>query len=402
MSGRVPPPGTGKLLPDLPDVSSEIQKSIETDYERFAATGLPDNVEDFLLNEYGLDVSSQYGGHALTNPWGKASGQLSMNTNQVREDIDAGLGFVVLKTVIAQDKSGEQSMSAWAIREARMQVEPITGSTGESGWTVTWKGRGWWQSFDEYLRLIRDSRHLADGSTTLVVPSCKYHLPAPGESEWKASEYEYSTRRFLEAWQSHDGEVMPIEKDFSPTLAGSDLATMQTQILEWLRETPRLIRQAAPSPISIGLKVFNAMFDDGFQLDMLAGIHEADAEHRPDFVIYGNRLFDPNREFDGKRGVAYGGSGKMAVEYALRGANSFQMHTFFQLPASEYRMTTGSRTSRALHELYFHPRKGFVLWMLHLRALGATTDVFGIADIPGLLSRVTSKKHGSQNEAGVE
>ena len=27
----------------------------------------------------------------------------------------------------------------------------------------------------------------------------------------------------------------------------------------------------------------------------------------PDFIVYANRLFDPNREFDGERGVAYGG-----------------------------------------------------------------------------------------------
>ena len=88
----------------------------------------------------------------------------------------------------------------------------------------------------------------------------------------------------------------------------------------------------------------------------------------PDFLVHANRLFDPDRVFEGHRGIAYGGpdlsdrnlrllsslragqdsgaiprpaieisgtgditSGRMAVEYALRGCTSFQLHTFFQL-----------------------------------------------------------------------
>jgi hypothetical protein len=65
------------------------------------------------------------------------------------------------------------------------------------------------------------------------------------------------------------------------------------------------------------------------------------------------------------------GSGRMAVEYALRGATSFQLHTFFQLPLDAYAMPTGPRLERALHSLYFHPDEGLVAWMLHAaRRLG--------------------------------
>ncbi|MBC8290246.1 MAG: hypothetical protein H8E37_08010 [Planctomycetes bacterium] len=408
MSQRVSPAGTGCVLPASPVVSAEFRKRITGCYDCFATDGLPENLEDFLLNEFKLDVSTEYPGLPIRNPWGKASGQLSMNAGQVREDVEAELGFVVLKTVIAQDETGEQSMDAWAIREARMQVERITGKlTGQAGWTVTWKGRGWWQPFEEYLALIRDARQIAGEQEpsregTLIVPSCKYHLPAPGETTWKTAEYEYSTQRFLEAWGASATDIMPLEKDFSPTLAGSDLASAREPILEWLRQVPALIRDGAASQqdsLRVGLKVFNAMFADEFQLELLSLIHEAARENRPDFFVYGNRLFDPDWEFDGKRGVAYGGpdlsdrnlrvmsafaeehpetvlpwsatgdigTGKMAVEYALRGATSFQLHTFFQLPADQYLMKTGSRTQRALHELYFHPDSGFVVWAEHLR-----------------------------------
>ena len=68
---------------------------------------------------------------------------------------------------------------------------------------------------------------------------------------------------------------MPIEKDFSPTLAGSDRAAQKHIILQWLMRVTGLIRQAAsPIPIKVGLKVFNAVFDDAFQLEMLRAINE--------------------------------------------------------------------------------------------------------------------------------
>ena len=385
----------------------KIQQAAQRDYERFAEHGGPASLEDYLLEEYGLDVSAEYAGLPLLNPWGKASGQLSMTARQVEDDVEAGLGFVVLKSVIAEDSNGKQSMGAWAIQEARMVTERIIGQSGETGWTVTWKGRGWWQSFNDYLQLIRDARRLASESGTMIVPSCKYHLPSSDELEWRTEEYEYTTRRIVEAWQAGvpssvaRSAPMPLEKDFSPTLAGSDLAATQAKILEWLRVVPKLVRDAIrrceSGDIRIGLKMFNALFDDEFQLTMLRTIHAAGAD-RPDFFVYANRLFDPNREFDGQQGVAFGGpdlsdrnlrvldrfrearnrgngveppiafsatgnitTGRMAVEYALRGATSFQLHTYFQLPADQYSMKTGNRTQRALHELYFHPQNGFIV-----------------------------------------
>ncbi len=344
----------------------------------------------------------------------------------------------MLKTVIAQDARGEQSMDAWAIREARMDVETILGQTGEPGWTVTWKGRGWWQSFDEYLDLVRQSQAEAAPRGTLIVPSCKYHLPRPDESEWRIDEYNSTTRALLAAWLSGGGgqfAAMPIEKDFSPTLAGSDRASAKTKIVEWLQRVPALIRGAIPqrgstSPmLRVGLKVFNAMFEDDFQLELLDAIHAAEPADRTDFFIYGNRLFDPDREFAGHRGVAYGGpdlsdrnlrvmsafadaqaaaekqtlswsatgdicSGKMAVEYALRGATTFQLHTYFQLPLSEYSMTRGTRSQRALHELYFHPEKGYLVWLEHCRLAAGLSALPTVSQLgqPGILKSL--RNHG--------
>jgi hypothetical protein len=433
-----------RRLPAEPNIDTRLKDRLEGDFDRFASDGLPADLEAYLLDEYDLDVSTTYAGLPVKNPWGKASGQLSMRSEQVADDVKAGLGFVVLKTVIAEDASGKQAMSAWAIRESQMVAERIRGQSGEEGWTISWKGRGWWQSFDAYLDLVRAARDLAAPHQTLIVPSCKYHLPTPDEQAWKQEEYRHTTARLLDAYLGESWAapfarrrgtevglpnggsvatdplpVMPLEKDFSPTLAGSDRATVRQKILEWLRVVPRLVREAAEvrrdpsamdadagdnpqSPVRIGLKLFNALFDDEFQVAMLEAVHQA-GDGRSDFLVYCNRLFDPDRRFGEHRGIAYGGpdlsdrnlrcldaflssrrersapeplleisatgdigSGKMAMEYALRGCSSFQLHTFFQLPSDQYVMRAGNKTQKALHLLSFHPQAGLVAWMHHV------------------------------------
>ncbi len=392
------------LLPRDPDVPGSLVHQVSRDHARFARQGLPANLDGYLLDAYGLDMAASYAGMPVRNPWGKASGQLSLNRAQIEEAAAAGLGLVVLKTVIAQDLAGTQSMAAWAIKESRMTVEPIRSSTtGAAGWTVTWKGRGWWQSFADYIELVREASAIGRTRGVVIAPSVKYHLLAQGETDWRTEEYEATTRAILAAHRDA-GCLGPlaIEKDFSPTLAGADRASQRATVLQWLRRVPGLIRASVPQPeqIRVGLKLFNSLEDDAFQLQMLLTLQEEG--ERPDFVVYANRLFDPNRMVDGTRGAAYGGpdlsdrnlrvlsawrsaqeqgeplgpplevsgtgdisSGRIAVEYALRGCTSFQIHTFFQLPAREYKARRGSKVERALVELYFDPHDGFIVWARH-------------------------------------
>lgn len=396
--------GRPHLLIGPPDLTSAERGAVVHDYEQFAREGLPVRWEEYLRDRYALDVAGRYAGFLIKNPWGKASGQLTMRTAQVEDAARSGLGFAVLKTVIAQDARGAQSMGAWAIKESRMDVERIVGrESGETGWTVTWKGRGWWQSFDEYLQLTRESVRIGREQGMIVVPSVKYHLPGPEEDGWRIEEYRETTRAILAAYREGAGtEPMPIEKDFSPTLAGAERSRQRSLILEWLTRVPTLIREAvAPDSIRIGLKLFNSREDDAFQLEMLDTVHQGE---RADFLVYANRLFDPDREFDGCRGVAYGGpdlsdrnlrvlsayratrpaqdpleisatgdilTGRMAIEYALRGCTSFQMHTLFQLPSEEFAMRRGGKIERVLHHLVFHPETGLIVWMKHVgRRLG--------------------------------
>ena len=178
--------------------------------------------------------------------------------------------------------------------------------------------------------------------------------------------------------------------------------------------------------LRVGLKLFNSLEDDEFQRRLLAEAFRA--PERADFLVYANRLFDPERVFEGKRGVAYGGpdlscrnlrmligaaksttarlvarvplelsatgdisSGRLAVEYALRGCTSFQIHTLFQLPASEFAMRSGTKVQRALHRLYFDPDDGFIVWALH------AAKRLGLVDGDGIVRFLDLARHGAQS-----
>jgi hypothetical protein len=357
---------------------------LERDFERFKREQ-PRDLAGYVREAYRIDLAGRYLGHSLPHPIGKASGQLSLNLEQLETDLKAGLAFVVLKTVIAEDPAGSRSMGAWAIHETRMKVEQRESASGRTGWTVTWKGRGWDRSFGEYLALVRAAGDLTRGREMVVVPSVKYHLPRLEES-FREAEYRYTTQELLRAWGS---EPMPLEKDFSPTLAGDSLAQERAQILRWLREVPDRIRQAGDNPVRIALKLMNARFDDAFQLAMLESAGSADA-----LVVF-------NRLWDADAGVAYGGydlsdrnlgvleaareaavstpplvgtgnicSGRLILEYARLGCESVELHTCFQLPLSEYPATHGSRSQRALHALLFHPQEGLIAGMLDQESQG--------------------------------
>jgi hypothetical protein len=206
------------------------------------------------------------------------------------------------------------------------------------------------------------------------------------DEPFRDAEDAHTTRQLAHAWGP---EPLPIEKDFSPTLAGDPLAADRARILRWVAEVPDRIRRHAPRGARVALKLMNSRFDDDFQVQMLGAACDADG------AVAFNRLFDA------ERGVAYGGwdlsdrnlrvlglaiarqmprapltasgnicSGRVLLEYARLGCQSAQLHTFFQLPLGAYPATDGTRTQRALHALVFHPTHGLVAGILDLADQG--------------------------------
>ncbi len=359
---------------------------LSADFARFARE-LPPNFPAHVREVYGVDLTARFVGRELPHPIGKGSGQLSLNLEQLEADRSAGLAFVVLKTLIGEDAAGARSMEAWAIHETRMRVERRRAMDGRDGWTVTWKGRGWDRTLEDYLALVRTARQLGEAEGGLLaVPSVKLHLPRLDEP-FRGAEYAHTLAALADAWGP--GPLL-VEKDFSPTLAGDVLADERGRVLRWIGEVPALVRRHTPGGAHVQLKLMNARFDDAFQLEMLAAAAAA-----ADGVTVFNRLFDPDAR------VAYGGwdlsdrnlralelaraaglrppglsgtgnvcSGRMVAAYARLGCESVQLHTFFQRPLGEYPATDGSRTQRALHQLIFDPADGLVAAMLDLEEAG--------------------------------
>ena len=216
----------------------------------------------------------------------------------------------------------------------------------------------------------------------LVVPSCKYHLPRPRRRVARRRVRLHDApapRRVGRAATCGGGDaaregLQPDARRLRPRLAGGDRPRVSA--------VTGLIREAAAArPVSVGLKIFNAIFDDDFQLEMLAS-STSDAGRaagrlhrlrqpalRPRSGVRGHagcRLRRPRSERPQPAGARAAGtleqrgeyhgappdqrdgghrSGRMAAEYLLRGASTFQMHTLFQLPSSEYRMHGAARPS---------------------------------------------------------
>lgn len=403
-------------LPPQPPLPERIRGQIADEFEARAEEPLTANLREYALERWGVDIAGRYAGRKTRVPFGKASGQLSMTPQQVEADALAGLGFVVLKTVIAQDNTGERGMAAWAIHETHMHVERIEDVDGSSGWTVTWRGRGWDKPFSSYLRLLRAAVPIGAEHGMPVAASVKYHLPASDDEAFRESEYRYTTQAIAAAWRDAAGKGAPIiEKDFSPTLAGDARADERTNVLRWLREVPRLVANAGAGPIDLGMKLMNARFEDAFQVEMLAALEDAPHVH---FRVAFNRLFDE------ERGVAYGGpalarrnlnaldafierhgappanlsgtgdihSGRRMIEYALRGAECGQLHTYFQLPRALYRSGCASRTAAALHELVLHPGHGLIAWILALGEMGWIERRDGVLHFLDISSQVPSQR----------
>jgi hypothetical protein len=388
-----------RALPEQPMVSADRRARLDR-FTKSTSQDPPPNIAERIREALHVDLSSTFAGLSVAHPFGKASGQLSCTLPQVEADLSAGIGFIVLKTVIAEDGTGARSMGAWAEPETRMRVETRPARDGRQGWTVTWKGRGWHRTLEEYGTFLRNSIAHGSAAGVPIVPSVKYHLPAAGES-YRAEEYRHTTHVLRNAWRE-GGAVGPLalEKDFSPTLAGDQRSGVRDTVLEWLVSVPRLIAEAVPD-VHLGVKVMNALDDDAFQSAML-DVLSTRTRPRPHFLTVFNRLFDSEHR------VAYGGwdlsdrnlrvldrardahvplpplsgtgnicSGRVMLEYAMRGCETGQLHTFFQIPRRHYTAMSANRTACALHTLLLHPREGLVPWIWHLEERGTIVSVNG-------------------------
>ena len=216
---------------------------------------------------------------------------------------------------------------------------------------MTWKGRGWDRSFERLPR-AGPRRRRPDPERASCSPCPRSSTICPGSTSRFATP-STGTPPSGSPRRGATGEL-PLEKDFSPTLAGDALADERARILRWLREVPGADPGRRAAPLRLALKLMNARFDDAFQREMM------DAAPRADALVCFNRLWDA------RAGVAYGGwdlsernlrvlraargkragpalvgtgnvcSGRVLLDYARAGCESVALHTL--LPASAGRV----------------------------------------------------------------
>ena len=364
---------------ETPDVPADLIRRVRSDHDGSLVRACPRISRIISGESYGLDMTASYAGTTIRNPWGKASGQLSLNASQIEEAADAGLGFVVLKTVIAQDAAGpavDVGLGDQGIADGRRADHQPDRPARRAGRSPGRGGGGGSRSTITSTWCAAAARSAA-GRGTARRPLGE--VPPPGAASTRPG----GRRSIVETTRQLAGrlpirrpvrDAMPLEKDFSPTLAGSDRAGQRAVVLEWLSRVPDLIRSAGTGrQVKVGLKLFNSLEGDDFQLAMLAEVH---GESRPDYPRLRQSPFRSRSRVRGparrrlrrsrpersepppalrppgrrRRGARSTGqpleisatgdisSGRIAVEYALRGCTSFQIHTLFQLPAAEFAM----------------------------------------------------------------
>ncbi len=387
-------------LPIQLEVPAEAKVRIERDYELYATDELPAAWEDFVREEYGLDVAGRFAGMPVRNPFGLAGGPLCRNILQVREASEAGLGFATLIAARARDAAGATMVQDWRGLESEMDLEECDG-----GCSLTWIECGWYDNLDVYAEFLRTSLEVGGRRRMLVVPSVRVSVNARGQAS--PDEVHHTVRLLQEVWHGvHPDQPLPLEVEVVPEVRGLSLAHKKKALLHACGAAVGFIKAASEHPryVCVGLKLGAAAFDAAFQARVVeAALGGAE---KPRFLV----LFDRLRRFERRRGgrhaVSYGGvelsqrnlatldrldrpvefsalgdicTGRKMVEYALRGATSGQMHTIFQLPMSSYRRQTGTRIERGLHELVFHPHHGLVSTMLHVKTRTGITRFLDLA-----------------------
>ena len=215
------------LLPQFPDVPPDALRPVAArSRPRLRTREFPRNSIAICWQSYGLDMTASYAGIPLRNPVGQGVGPALAEPSLGRGSGRRRPGLVVLKTVIAQDARARSAMSAWAIKESQMAVEPIKAPSPETkaGRSPGTAGAGGsrskttWISFAPRARSARE-RQAPRRSIDQIPPA---RARGDGLAHRRIPRHDSRDPRCL---STRAGQLpMPLEKDFSPTLAGSDRA----------------------------------------------------------------------------------------------------------------------------------------------------------------------------------
>lgn len=347
--------------------------SIRALLERLKKEIISGDLYGLLEREFGIDLSASYLDLNLRNPIIVAPGPLSQSISQIKRAAKAGYGGMVLKSVVGEDRRGNASMSM--MRRGSTFARWVYDDEGNP--IFHWNGGLDPRNLRDYLEFAREAFKIGKELEFPLVASLLCHLPKNVDEEWRAEEWEHTTKELVEAARImyRDSPVI-LEIDFCPFLKREKLAVDRETILRWYREAPRLVKEAA-SNVHVVPKLLNLDFGLDFQVEMTRAAKEGNA----DGVVVANRFFKKYivRETGEEYFTAHGGkelrimnqrqireirravdlpisatggtySGRHVAEYLELGAQNVQVLTYIMKNGFE----------RAFHNLMFDPEDGFI------------------------------------------
>jgi len=356
-------------------IMSKLQIILERIKKEFKKGNL--NLGKILGSDFDVDISASYLNLNLRNPILIAPGPLSQTISQIKRAAKSGYGGMVLKSVVGEDKDGNASMKA--LRKRSTFARWVYDDEGNP--IFHWNGGLDLRSLEDYLSFARKAFKIGKKENFPLIESFLCHLPKDVNEEWRIEEWEYTTKKLVEAAHVLYGDSPVIlEIDFCPFLKREKLAVEKAAVLRWYREIPRLIKEVS-SNVHIVPKLLNLDFGLDFQIEMAKAAKEGNA----DGVVIANRFF--RRYVSKDTGEAYftahggrelrvlnqkqiqevrkildipisatGGtySGRHVAEYLKIGAQNVQVLTYVMKKGFE----------RAFEDLMFNTKDGFVTLIL--------------------------------------
>ncbi|HIE18767.1 TPA: hypothetical protein EYP75_03475 [Candidatus Bathyarchaeota archaeon] len=330
-----------------------------------------------LESEFSIKISASYLNLDLRNPIIIAPGPLSQNISQIKRAAKTGYGGMVLKSVVGEDKDGNTSMKA--LRKKSIFARWVYDDEGNP--IFHWNGGLDLRRLEDYLSFARKAFQLGKKEGFPLIASFLCHLPKDVDEEWKIEEWEYTTKKLVEAARIfYEDSPVILEIDLCPFLKREKLAVDKATVLRWYREIPRFVKEIS-SNVHIVPKLLNLDFGLDFQIEMVKAAKEGNA----DGVVIANRFFRKyvTKETGEAYFTAHGGrelrvlnqkqirevrkildipicatggtySGRHVAEYLKIGAQNVQVLTYVIKNGFE----------KAFEDLMFNPEDGFVTLIL--------------------------------------
>jgi len=335
------------------------------------------DVERLLQEEFDVDITASYLSLNLRNPIIVAPGPLSQRISQIKRAAKAGYGGMVLKSVVGEDKDGNASMKA--LRKRSTFARWVYDEEGNP--IFHWNGGLDPRSLNDYLAFARKAFRVGKKAEFPLIASFLCHLPKNVDEEWRAEEWEYTTKKLVEAASvMYRDSPVRLEIDFCPFLKRENLAVDKATVLRWYREASTFIKEASTN-VQVVPKLLNLDFGLNFQIEMAIAARDGGA----DGVVIANRFFRKyfSKETGEEYFTAHGGrelritnqhqirevkkridipisatggtySGKHVAEYLEAGAQNVQILTYIMKNGFE----------KAFYNLMFSPKNGFLTLIL--------------------------------------